>query len=386
MYSFDITSPTRIIAEKNGYKKIGEITKKYGAEALLVTGRSSLKKSGLEAEIIKLLESSGISITLFDGVETNPTRQKMNEGGKTAKKAGIDVVVGVGGGSVLDTAKGIAAIAGMGLEDVWDFVGGKKATDEVLPIVAIPTTAGTGSEVTPYTVISDFELELKEGFMSQYTIPKVAILDPLVMKSATPELTANAGIDAFAHAAESYLTKLAHPLSDMYGMQAVKLIFENLEKACKDPDDLDARMNMALASTLAGIAISYVDVIIAHHASEAIGAVFHTHHGLTAGILLIPAIEFNYEECKEKLYSLGVAIDPSISALTVEDGAHRTIKLIKNLYSKIGIPENLGSIGVNSGQKAKIMAIMENRMGDLKAGNPKEMNMKSIDQFITKVL
>jgi alcohol dehydrogenase class IV len=354
MFNFESYLPTRILVGNKKIEEIGKQVKQYGDRALLVTGKKSMKESGFTDRIIQLLESEAVTVDLFDKIETNPTREIINEGGAFAKELGSQVIVGLGGGSALDSAKGIAVLAKEG-SDIWEYVEGKSVPNFILPIVAAPSTAGTGSEVTLYAVITDKASRRKDGFMSEHIFPRVAIIDPELMSTVPPKLTAYAGADALAQAVEAYLTKLAHPFSDLLALESAKLIVNNLPKVVKDGKNLAARTAMGWASSLAGIAISLVDVVIGHHASEAIGALFETHHGATAGILL---------------------------PMSQSEAARKSIDMIKKLYQKIELPEKLSSIGVDKAAIPELVDYLLSRKEDLDAGNPRECSAENMKEYL----
>jgi len=382
MFNFEAYLPTRILVGEKKLEDIGKQVKEYGDRAFLVTGKKSMKESGFTDRVVKLLESEAVIVDLFDKVETNPTREIINEGGALAKKLGSKVIVGLGGGSAMDSAKAIAVLVGGDGKDIWEYVQGKSVPPSTLPIVAAPSTAGTGSEVTLYTVITNKTDKRKDGFASEYIFPRVAIIDPELMSTVPPKLTAYAGTDAFAQAVEAYLTKLAHPLSDMLALESMKLCAQYLRQVVTDGKNLKARAAMGWASSLAGIAISLVDVIVGHHASEAVGALFETHHGATAGILLPYAMEFNLAEQKDKLANIAVAMGEDITGLTPEDAAQKSIECVKSLYKEIEIPENLRDIGVKKESIPELVAYLMTRKEDLDAGNPRECTEKSLREYL----
>jgi alcohol dehydrogenase class IV len=376
-----------MLVGENKLAEIGNEVKQYGDRALLVTGKKSMKASGFTDRVVKSLESAGVSVDLFDKIETNPTREAMNEGGAFAKKQGSQVIVGMGGGSALDSAKAIAALAqDQENEDVWEYVQGRPVPSSTLPIVAAPSTAGTGSEVTLYTVITNKAEKRKDGFASQYIYPRVAIIDPELMSTVPQQLTAYAGTDAFAQAVEAYLTKLAHPFSDLLALESIKLCAQYLPQVVADGKNLPARAAVGWASSLAGIAISLVDVIIGHHASEAVGALYETHHGATAGILLPYAMEFNLAECTDKLANIAVAMGADISGLAPEDAARKSIECVKKLYEDIGVPGSLADIGVKKSSIPDFVAYLITRKGDLDAGNPRECTEASLTEYMEMAL
>jgi len=384
MFSFDACLPTRIISGENTLSAVEEVVKQHGDRVFLVTGKRSMKDAGITDSLVRDLETRNISVQVFDKVETNPERNVINEGGRLAREFKSSVVIGLGGGSALDAAKAIAVLAAHG-GDIWDYVEGKDVEGSPLPIIAIPSTAGTGSEVTPYTVISDRSLTRKDGFASTLIIPKVAILDDRVMSLADSKLTAYAGLDALSQAVEAYLTKLAHPYSDMLALESIRLCIQYLGTAVSDGKNSEARLGMAWASSLAGMAIALVDVVIGHHASEAIGAVYNTHHGLTAGLLLAPTMEFNFAESMDRLAAIAAPLGVDTAGMSREEKANSAVTAVRSLYRELGLPETFKDLGVTRASFPRVMEILTNRMDDLVAGNPKSITPASLEEFLEMI-
>ncbi|MBD3305578.1 iron-containing alcohol dehydrogenase [candidate division KSB3 bacterium] len=383
MLNFDAYLPTRILVGEQKLAEIGHQASQYGSRAMLVTGKHSMKAAGFTDRVVQSLQTAGLTVDLFDKIDTNPTRESINEGGALARQLETQVVIGLGGGSALDSAKAIAALAqDSENDDVWQYVQGREAPSSTLPIIAAPSTAGTGSEVTLYTVITNKAATRKDGFASPYIYPRVAIIDPELMSTVPQQLTAYAGTDAFAQAVEAYLTKLAHPFSDLLALESIRLCAHYLPQVVADGKNLTARAAMGWASSLAGIAISLVDIIIAHHASEAVGALYETHHGATAGILLPYAMEFNLKESRDKLARIAEVMGADIKYLTPENAARKSIEAVRTLYEHIGVPLSLADLGVKKESIPEFVAYLMTRKGDLDAGNPRECTEASLTEYM----
>ncbi len=385
MITFSTFAPTRIHVGPGKTNEIGAIARTYGSKAMVVTGRNSMRTSGYTDRIVNALRESGVQSLVFDQVGSNPERGMVNAAAGEAARFGADVVVGLGGGSALDTAKAVAVVARMG-GDVWDYVSGTEVSRDVLPVIAAPSTAGTGSEVTPYTVISDTALKRKDGFMSDWIIPKVAIIDPELMSTAPPKLTASAGGDALAQAVEAYTTKLAHAYSDMLALESIRLCARYLRRAFRDGNDLEARAAMGWASALAGLAIAFVDVVIGHHASEAVGAIYHTHHGETAAALLVPTLEFNFDQTVERLGSIAQAMGRDTNAMDESSAAQAGVDSVRALLEEVEIPTRLASLGVKADAILMFTEILEERAEDLEAGNPREITPQTLQEFFERAI
>lgn len=380
MICFNAFMPVRIVVGKSKADEVGSYGRPFGSKALIVTGKGSMKASGYTDRIIHSLKAADIDADVFDQVTSNPERQMVNDAAAAAKRFGAEFVIGLGGGSAIDTAKGAAAVAGLG-GDVWDYVSGQAVGPGVLPIVAIPSTAGTGSEVTQYTVITDRSVKRKNGFASEFIVPKVAIIDPELMSTVPPSLTAKAGGDVVAQAVEAYTTKLAHGYSDLLALESVRLCERYLRRAVQDGADLEARAAIGWASSLAGMAIAFVDVVIGHHASEAVGSVYPTHHGETAAALLVPTLRFNFEQTQSRLSEIATAMGRDVSSHDERAAAEIGIDAIHQLLSDIGIPDRLSKLGVGSDSIPQFIEILQERREDLEAGNPRDLDEQSMKEF-----
>lgn len=286
--------------------------KKCGKKALIVTGKHVVL-SDMMAELKKALEEIGIAYFVFDGITGEPTNVMIDEGIVAYKENGCDFCIGIGGGSPLDSAKAIAAmITNEG--KIADY-NGKVIEKPIPPVVAIPTTAGTGSEATQFTVITDVEKDIKMLLKGGYLVPKIAIVDPAYTYSAPKSITAATGMDALTHAIEAYTSRKALPVTDTLAVSAVKRIMKYLPAAYKDGSDEKARYEMSVASYEAGICINNSTVTLVHGMSRPIGALFHVAHGISNAMLLTKCLAFALDGAYEKFANLG----REIGAATAED-------------------------------------------------------------------
>ncbi len=286
--------------------------KKCGKKALIVTGKHVVL-SDMMAELKKALEEIGIAYFVFDGITGEPTNVMIDEGIATYKENGCDFCIGIGGGSPLDSAKAIAAmITNEG--KIADY-NGKVIEKPIPPVVAIPTTAGTGSEATQFTVITDVEKDIKMLLKGGYLVPKIAIVDPAYTYSAPKSITAATGMDALTHAIEAYTSRKALPVTDTLAVSAVKRIMKYLPAAYKDGSDEKARYEMSVDSYEAGICINNSTVTLVHGMSRPIGALFHVAHGISNAMLLTKCLAFALDGAYEKFANLG----REIGAATAED-------------------------------------------------------------------
>ena len=286
--------------------------KKCGKKALIVTGKHVVL-SDMMAELKKALEEIGIAYFVFDGITGEPTNVMIDEGIAAYKENGCDFCIGIGGGSPLDSAKAIAAmITNEG--KIADY-NGTVIEKPIPPVVAIPTTAGTGSEATQFTVITDVEKDIKMLLKGGYLVPKIAIVDPAYTYSVPKSITAATGMDALTHAIEAYTSRKALPVTDTLAVSAVKRIMKYLPAAYKDGSDEKARYEMSVASYEAGICINNSTVTLVHGMSRPIGALFHVAHGISNAMLLTKCLAFALDGAYEKFANLG----REIGAATAED-------------------------------------------------------------------
>jgi 1,3-propanediol dehydrogenase/alcohol dehydrogenase len=377
--NFNYLMPSKILFGNNSLMDIGNESVGLGKRALLVTGKNSARKYGYTLRVVESLKEKNIETKVFEEIESNPSAKTINKGGELAKREGCDFIIGLGGGSALDAAKGIAAAVSEN-KSVWDFVEGTKIGKEILPIVAIPTTAGTGSEATPYAVISNKDIKRKDAFVSQYIFPKLTILDPLLTVSLSPYYTASSGIDTLSHAIEAYTSVFANPISELFAIKAIELVAKNLRTAFSNGLDIVARSNMLLASTLAGVAIAQADTTIAHVIGEAVGAVYDTDHGTSVALTLPAVMEFNCISSFEKYANISRLMGENISDISVRDAAYRSVNAVRNLIKDIKLPSNLKGIGVKDTKD--IMALVL-RPG-LTSSNPRNVEREDFEEIIDK--
>lgn len=344
--------PRDIIYGEDAVDLTGAKSLKLGKKVLIVTGKHSSKKTGALDRVSDSLKKSGLEYIIFNKVESDPSVNTVRLGVETAKEENIDVIVALGGGSALDASKAISAVTTNG-GDILDY---EKKTPEVdgIPIVAVPTTAGTGSEVSKYSIITDTERKIKMLIASDFLIPKVSILDPKLTKMMPPSVTAATGMDAFTHAIEAYISKAAQPISDMYAIKAIELITDNLVKAILKEDDMEARGNMLLGQMYAGLAFSNSSTALVHSMSRPLGAYYKVPHGLANALLLPEVMKFNRAACSEKFKVVAEAMGENIEGKSIREVSYIAIESIKNLFLETGLPKSLKEVGVDKNNFEKM--------------------------------
>jgi len=337
--------PTRIEFGPGKSGLIAELVKGLGRKALLVSSKGKSLSKQLD-KCRKNLAAEGIQSVPFYEVVTNPDNKIIDRGCRQAIEEGCDFIIGFGGGSAIDVAKGIAVTA---VEDVkiWEIVEGRKLTRTPLPIVAVPTTSGTGSEVTQYAVISNPEKRMKEGIGEKEFYPVLAIVDPELTKSMPPELTAAVGLDALSHAIEGYTTRFTNPITDSLAESAIRLIGRSLRPAVFNGLNISARNDMMLGSLLAGIVITHADTSLAHVVGEAVGAVFNIHHGLAVALTLPAVMEFNCHTDIEKFKKIAEFLGEETAALSDRQAAELAPSAVRELIFDVDAPRGLAALGAS---------------------------------------
>lgn len=346
-YSF-FRLPQLCIYGQGSFQEVGIQTSKFGKTALLVSD-PVIEKMGYVDECRKYLEDAGVTVFIYTNIDSEPTDVHVEEALKICRENNCDVIVALGGGSCLDTAKAVAVM--MNNDGyIGDYMGGKKAiTNAPLPLICLPTTAGTGSEVTDVTVITNTSEDIKMMIKNPAFLPKVAIVDPYLSKTAPPKVTAATGIDALCHAIESYISRRSQPMTDTLALSAIEKIVNNIETAYNNGSDMHAREQLALAAMEAGAAFSNASVCLVHGMSRPIGALFHVPHGISNAMLLPAVLEFSKDHCKERLAVIGRLIDKKLEQVNDEDAANETIEKIKQLCKNLNIP-NLKDYGIDEKQ------------------------------------
>lgn len=294
--------PNHTVVGTNVLGEAAPLLKKMGNKAFIVTGRH-VAVSDMMKQLTALLDENGIGCVIFDGITGEPTDTMIEKGVEMLKSSGCDFIIGIGGGSPLDSAKAIAAMA-VNEGSIADY-NGKEITGEILPLAAIPTTAGTGSEATKFTVITDSEKGIKMLLKGDVLVPKLAIVDSSFTVGAPKSVTSATGLDALTHVVEAYTSRKAFSMTDTLAVSAVKRIMKYLPIAYREPDNSLAREQMSIAALEAGICINNSSVTIVHGMSRPIGALFHVPHGMSNAMLLKECLSFAVSGAYEKFANLG---------------------------------------------------------------------------------
>lgn len=355
----------QLVFGPHAVQQLGDITARLGARRALLITDPMLVKAGLVETLRAPLVAAGIAVDLFEGGEPEPSLRAADACIAAARTARPDVLIGLGGGSNMDLAK-ITAVILSHNGSPRDYVGDDKIPGPVFPLICVPTTAGTGSEVSAASVLTDTDNHLKVGVLSNYLRPRVALVDPLLTVSCPPKVTADSGIDALTHAIEAYTAvdnqdfplppgersvyQGRHPMGDLLAEKAISLIGRFLRRAVKDGKDLEAREGMALGATLAGMAFSNVGVAAVHAMEYPVGGATHVSHGAGNGLLLPAVMRFNLPARRTAFASIARLLGEDISGCEEQQAAERALVAVERLSAEIGIPQRLRDLGVTESQ------------------------------------
>ncbi len=334
---FDFQPRTRVVFGADTLERVGDLARDLGGKHVLLVTDTGIVAAGHPARAMGFLEAAGLHVTAYDAVRENPTTLDVDRCVEAARQAGIDLIVGLGGGSSMDTAKGCNFILTNG-GAMQDYVGVGKATKEMLPLIAIPTTAGTGSECQSYALISDEETHMKMACGDPKAAARVAILDPLLTLSQPPRVTACTGIDTLAHAVETAVTKKRTPLSAIFSREAFRLCLGSLERVLRDPRDLEARGDMQLAAAFAGTAIENSMLGAAHAAANPLTARYGIVHGQAVGLMLPVVIAFNAHDPEARSHYHELAAEAGLGSSEELRGE------LETLLDVAGMREGVASI------------------------------------------
>jgi alcohol dehydrogenase len=340
-------NPVKLVFGEGKLEEAGKWAAMYGKKAVIVTTGPLFKENGLVDRLQQILKGSGVDSIHYPDVNANPLNTQIDKGAGIARAKGCDLVIGLGGGSAIDAAKGMAIVLGHD-RPIWDFCIGSDAapiTNKTYPIIAITTTSGTGSECTQWSVITNPNTEEKPGIGSDYTFARVAIVDPELMVSMPPKITASTGFDTLAHAIEAYTAVLATPITDMACEQAIRLVGRYLRRAVKNGEDREARNGMAYANSLAGIAISVGIVTVCHGLAHSIGGLAGSTHGETLAAMTPHTMRFSMKAYPDKFRKVAMFLRDEYGRpeqYTLEDSIREVGALIRDL----GLGEPLSRQGL----------------------------------------
>nr|WP_249158148.1 iron-containing alcohol dehydrogenase [Bradyrhizobium jicamae] len=371
---FTFQAPANILFEPGASRKIDELVASYGAKRVMLVTDKGVRGVGLTRGAEASLVEAGIEVVVFDDVVADPPSHVVEAAVAACQANKIELVLSIGGGSALDTAKLVAYLAKTPdrLDDIY---GVGLAKGKRLPLLLVPTTAGTGSEVTPIAIVTTPTTE-KKGVVSPVLIPDWAILDPELTLGLPASVTAATGIDAMVHAIEAYTSKVKkNPMSDQLARQALALLSANVRRVCEDGSDLEARSQMLLGSMLAGMAFANAPVAAVHALAYPIGAIFHVPHGLSNALVLSQVLRFNLPEAEALYAELAPIVDSRTEGLTVPQKARLFVDAMAAICRDCKVPPSLADVGITAGDLNKLAedAMKQTR---LLVNNPRELKFE----------
>ncbi|MBA7641208.1 1,3-propanediol dehydrogenase [subsurface metagenome] len=377
-------SPNKVIFGNGTVSQVGKEAELFGAgKALIVTDKGVIKAELLSG-VQDSLKAHNIDFTIFNEVEAEPPSSNVDEGTQMAVDNGADIVIGIGGGSSLDVAKGIALMA-RNKGKILDYAGMDLVPGSGLPKILLPTTAGTGSEVTRVLVAKDVTENIKKAIFSNHALADTAIVDPMLTLSMPPHVTADTGIDALVHAIETYVSMNATPFSDVLAIEAIRLIAENLPTAYAKAENITARYNMSLAATLAGLAMNSGGVGAVHGLSNILGIKYHMSHGRANAVMLPYVVDYNKIGNPIKYAAIALAVGENTEGLSPYNSAEKLVLSLFRLLEIINISAKLSDYDVT---EADIPSLVEGgmKLSRLFVPNPRNLTKEDVKSIYTKAL
>lgn len=347
-----------------------------GYKKALVVSDANLVSSGVTDKVLSVLDSIGFEYEVFSDLKPNPTVTSVKSGVSKCKEIGADVIIAVGGGSSIDVSKAIGVImTNPEFSDVVSLDGVASTKNKAMPIIALPTTAGTAAEVTINYVITDEENVKKMVCVDPHDIPVLAIVDTDLMAGMPASIAASTGMDALTHAMEGYITKAHWFMTDMFHLEAMKLIYNNLSKAVNEKDK-DAIDKVGVAQYIAGMGFSNVGLGIVHSMAHSLGALYDTPHGVANAMLLPTVLKYNGTVCPERYFEMGKAFGLDMNGLTNEEAVDKVVEAVNALARKVSIPKSLREVGVKEEDLEKLANKAYNDV--CTGGNPRETSVEEI--------
>lgn len=374
----------RIVMGPGALNQLADEAKALKAKKVLMVTDSGLIEAGLVKQAQVVLEKSDIKYAIFGDVEADPRYEIVADCVDMIHRENADLIVGFGGGSPIDIAK-VSAVMATNEGSITEYFGIDRVPHAGLPTIIIPTTAGTGSEVTPIVILSDHTEKLKKGIVSQHLFPSAALLDPELTLGLPARVTAATGMDALIHAVEAYTSKNATSMTDMLARQAMQLIAQNIRVAYATGSNLTARSHMLEGSLLAGMAFANAGVTAVHAFAYPIGAEFHIPHGVANSIMLVPVMDFNKLGNLKKFAEIAGYLGENTAALSEREAAHAAVDAMRILAADLKIPDHLRKFGINDKDISDLAAAVM-KVTRLLANNPRELTQSDAEAIYRSVL
>lgn len=384
LYKFQTAD--HIIAGQNSIESIAEHLHLIGpkVKSALILTQPPIKGLGFLDKIADQLTNKGITVDVNMDIMPEPTVDNVKDVLQKTSNKEYDVLIGIGGGSVLDTTK-IIAVLKTNSSSIEQLLAGDPIGNPGIPTILIPTTSGTGSEVTPNAIVTVPEQELKIGIVSKYMLPKLVFVDPMLTLGLPKPITASTGMDAFIHSLESFISNKANPISDMFALESIRLISSSIEEAYKNGSSVEAREKMILGSLYGGMALTSAGTAAVHALAYPLGGKYKIPHGVSNSMLLPHVMKFNMDAITERLSEVAVAMGIKVEGLTTGQAAEKVIERIVELTNVLEIPQNLKEYGVKE-ENLEELAESALEVKRLLNNNPKELNLEDIKTIYRQLL
>ena len=360
----------------------GRYASNFGATKVLIVTDSGIASAGWVDFVRQSLSDEEINFVIFDQVTANPKDHEVMEGASVFTKENCDVIVSIGGGSPMDCAKGIGIVCSNN-KHINEFEGVDEVKLPIPPLICIPTTAGTAADISQFAIITNTKEKRKIAIVSKAVVPDISLIDAITTTTMDKKLTAATGMDALVHAIEAYVSNASSPLTDILALEAIKLIKNNLEAAIEDPQNMDVRSNMMLASLNAGMAFSNASLGIVHAMAHSLGGLKDAPHGECNALLLEQSVEFNFRANPERYKRILQIFDENVAILNNNEIKARLIEVIKKLRARTGIEFTLSEMGI---ARSELNQLAINAKGDAcLATNPREASVEQIEQLYEKI-
>jgi alcohol dehydrogenase class IV len=379
-----LRSPHLILAGLGAFERLGPEAKGMGATKAFVVTDKNVIDSGIGKKAQEILGKEGIGVEFFDRVIPDPDVACFETCLEMAKKQKFDLIIGIGGGSSMDIAS-ITSVMLTNPGTVYDHFGVNLVKNPGVPVILIPTTAGTGAEVTPNAILTDTKAKLKKAVVSPFILPRVAIIDPLLTVSMPPSVTSSSGIDALTHAVESYTSNNANILTDLFAKEAMILIGRSLRTAVANGNNLEARYDMSIGSLYAGISLANAGVTAVHALAYPLGGTFNVAHGIANGLLLPYVMEFNVLGNIPKFAQIARFLGEKVDQLPLLDQAYQAPRAVKAIYRDLKIPQSLTELKVPR-EGIPDMAKAAMNVTRLMGNNPRAITVQDVERIYEKAL
>lgn len=381
---FPFRLPEALYIGKGALEYLSKEIERFNAGKILLVTDSGVQAAGVDKEVARVIREVGAHVEIFAEVEAEPSTDTVDRVGQLVRENKYQLLVGLGGGSPMDVTKAASVLA-TNDHSIKDYAGIELISREGLPTILIPTTSGTGSEVTQNAIFAFKEEQVKKGIVSKYLLPKVTIVDPALTLSCPAHVTAATGVDALVHAVESYTALKANPQTDIYALEAIRLISGNLRKAYSNGSDLEAREKMALGSFFAGVSLANAGVGAVHALAYPLGGKFHVSHGVSNALLFAPVMEFNCIGNLDKFAKVAAAMGEPVAGKSCREAAMQAVMAVRELVSDVEIPRSLRDLGVCEGD-IEFLTVSAEKQTRLLTNNPRVMRKEDIERIYYKAL